>query len=79
MDGLKEFAAPEQKENYAYDYVLKLPEKYRIAINLFYYEQLTTEQISIIMKTKESTVKSQLHRAREMLKEKLKEAQFENL
>lgn len=68
MDGLKEFAAPEQKENYAYDYVLKLPEKYRIAINLFYYEQLTTEQISIIMKTKESTVRSYLHRGREKLK-----------
>lgn len=68
MDGLKEFAAPEQKENYAYDYVLKLPEKYRIAIYLFYYEQLTTEQISIIMKTKESTVRSYLHRGREKLK-----------
>lgn len=68
MDGLKEFAAPEQKGNYAYDYVLKLPEKYRIAINLFYYEQLTTEQISIIMKTKESTVRSYLHRGREKLK-----------
>lgn len=68
MDGLKEFAAPEQKENYAYDYVLKLPEKYRIAINLFYYEQLTTEQISFIMKTKESTVRSYLHRGREKLK-----------
>jgi RNA polymerase sigma-70 factor (ECF subfamily) len=67
MDGLKDFAAPEQKDNYAYDYVLKLPEKYKVAIYLFYYEQLTTEQISIIMKTKESTVRSYLHRGREKL------------
>ncbi len=69
MDGLKEVAAKEKEDNYAYEYVLKLPEKYRIAINLFYYEQLSTEQISQIMKTKEATVRSYLHRGRERLKE----------
>ena len=68
MDGLKDFAAPEQKDNYALDYVLKLPEKYKVAIYLFYYEQLTTEQIAVVMKTKEATVRSYLHRGREKLK-----------
>lgn len=68
MDSVKEVAAKEADENYAYDYVMKLPEKYRIAINLFYYEQLTTEQIANIMKTKEATVRSYLHRGREKLK-----------
>ena len=68
MDSVKELAAKEADENYAYDYVMKLPEKYRIAINLFYYEQLTTEQIANIMKTKEATVRSYLHRGREKLK-----------
>lgn len=68
IDGLKDFAAPEQKDNYAYDYVLKLPEKYKVAIYLFYYEQLTTEQIAVIMKTKDATVRSYLHRGREKLK-----------
>lgn len=69
MDGLKEMAAKETKVDYAYEYVLKLPEKYRVAINLFYYEQLSTEQIANIMKTKESTVRSYLHRGREKLRE----------
>ena len=68
FDGLKDFAAPDQKDNYAYDYVIKLPEKYKIAIYLFYYEQLTTEQIATIMKTKDATVRSYLHRGREKLK-----------
>lgn len=68
MDALSEMAAPEQKTDYAYEYVMHLPEKYRIAINLFYYEQLTTEQIAEIMKTKPATVRSYLHRGREKLK-----------
>ena len=68
MDGLKELAAAPTEDSYAYDYVLRLPEKYRVAINLFYYEQLTTEQIAGIMRTKEATVRSYLHRGREKLK-----------
>lgn len=68
MDGLKDLAATTVEDNYAYDYVLGLPEKYRVAINLFYYEQLTTEQIAGIMRTKEATVRSYLHRGREKLK-----------
>lgn len=53
----------------AYEYVLKLPEKYRIAIQLHYYEELKTEEIADIMKTKPSTVRSYLRRGREKLKE----------
>lgn len=69
MDNVREMAAPEKKTEYAYEYVMNLPEKYRVAINLFYYEQLTTEQIADIMKTKPATVRSYLHRGREKLKE----------
>ena len=50
----------------------ELPQKYRVVIHLFYYEDMTVEQIAKTLDTKESTVKSQLHRAREMLREKLK-------
>lgn len=48
--------------------VKKLPEKYRVAIHLFYFEELSVAQIAAATGQKESTVKSQLHRAREMLK-----------
>lgn len=69
MDNVKELAAPEKNTEYAYEYVMCLPEKYRVAINLFYYEELSTEQIAVIMKTKSATVRSYLHRGREKLKE----------
>ncbi len=68
LDAAHEIPAGENEESYAYDYVMKLPEKYRIAIKLFYYEQLSTEQIAEIMNTKLSTVRSYLLRGREKLK-----------
>lgn len=68
LDAAKEIAGAEAPEGYAYEYVLRLPENYRIAINLFYYEQLTTEQIADIMKVQPATVRSYLHRGREKLK-----------
>lgn len=69
LDSVKEAAITEKEETYAYDYVMCLPEKFRVAINLFYYEELTTEQIAEIMGTKPATVRSYLHRGREKLKE----------
>ncbi len=52
--------------------VLELPQKYRAVIHLFYYEEMSVAEISKVLKTNSSTVKSQLSRARKMLKEKLK-------
>lgn len=52
--------------------VLELPLKYRTVIHLFYYEDLSIAQISRILAVKESTIKSQLSRARQLLKVKLK-------
>lgn len=69
IDDIKEMAAPEEKTDYAYEYVMRLPEKYRIAINLFYYEQFTTEQIANVIGKKPATVRSYLHRGRDKLKE----------
>lgn len=55
-----------------YHEVLALPEKYRIAIHLFYYEDMPVEEIARAIGTKSSTVKSHLFRGRQLLKEKLK-------
>lgn len=65
------FENPEEGE--VYYTVMSLPAKYRTVIHLFYYEDMPIKDISNLLNLKESTVKSQLHRAREMLKEKLKE------
>ena len=55
------------------EYLALLPSKYRPVIHLFYYEELTTKQISEILHAKESTVRSWLSRARAILAKKLKE------
>lgn len=53
--------------------VKSLPAKYRAVIHLFYYEDMTVEEIGRALQRKPSTVRAQLTRAREMLKKKLKE------
>lgn len=51
--------------------VHKLPEKYRVVVHLFYFEDFSVQEIAKILKKSESTIKSQLHRARKILKELL--------
>ncbi len=53
--------------------VMKLPEKYRTVIHLFYFEDMSVAQISSALGAGESTVKSQLSRARKLLKPLLSE------
>lgn len=48
-----------------------LPLKYRTVIYLFYYEEYKISEIANILNEKESTIKSQLSRARKMLKNKM--------
>ncbi len=52
--------------------VMDLPEKYRIVVHLFYYEDYSVKEIAQILHRKESTVKIHLYRARQLLKSKLK-------
>lgn len=71
-DALGELASEDETpDSTVYDAVLKLPEKYRTAIHLYYYEDYSVREIATVMRTTESTVKSWLHRARGMLKEML--------
>lgn len=49
--------------------VQRLPVKYRLVIHLYYFEERTVAEIAQLTEQKESTVKSQMHRAREMLKD----------
>ncbi len=69
------FEGEESRE--LFETVMKLPEKYRIAIHLFYYEDYTVREISEILKISESNVKVRLSRGRNLLKETLKE-EWEN-
>ena len=57
----------EEKHEIYYE-VLKLPQKERTIIHLFYYESLKISEIAKMMKISESGVKSRLCRAREKLR-----------
>lgn len=64
----------EGKEDRNLDYELqKLPIKYRAVIHLFYYEDLSIEKISKVLRRKPSTIRTQLTRGRRKLKEILEE------
>ena len=54
-----------------YPAVQALPVKYRTVIHLYYFEDLSVKQIASILDIGESSVKTQLHRARAMLRERL--------
>ena len=69
------FSQPELEELYLV--VARLPLKYRTVIHLFYYEDMSVSSISKCLNLKETTVKSQLHRGRELLKTMLKDYDYE--
>lgn len=54
-----------------YNEVLKLPPKYKESILLYYYQELDTPEISKVLGIPESTIRSRLFRARDMLKNNL--------
>ena len=56
------------ESNGVYDAVMALPKKYRTVIHLHYFEGYRVEEIALITNSTAGTVKSQLHRGREMLK-----------
>jgi len=51
--------------------VSKLPEKYRIPILLYYMEELKICEIAKLLKIPPGTVKSRLHKAKQLLKQEL--------
>lgn len=65
------FDRPEQGE--LYREVMRLPEKYRTVLYLFYYEELTVKEIGQVLGLRPTAVTTRLHRARGKLKEQLTE------
>ena len=61
------------EENTVMDAVQQLPVKYRVIIHLYYIEGYSISEIGSLLGRKDSTVGSQMHRARAMLRRKLEE------
>ena len=70
------FETKEQSD--LYEQIQKLQKKYRTVLYLFYYEELSVREISEITNQKETTIKSQLSRARNMLKDQLEKSGWTN-
>lgn len=66
-----QFQLPEQSE--VFRQVMALPEGYRTALYLFYYEELSVNKIALLLGVKPSVVTTRLSRARQKLKTKLTE------
>ena len=75
-DELNDELIGEEREDlsFIWEAVKSLPEKYREAIHLYYYEGYSTGQVAKLLGRKESSIRSDLKRGRERLKMMLKEA-----
>ena len=64
------FREPEELQ--IWDAVSALPESYRIPIYLYYFQELSTEEIARALSLRPGTVRMRLSRGREMLRDALK-------
>lgn len=62
-----------EEEELLVETVKHLPFKYRVVVHLFYYEEMSLEEIAQALNLKPSNVRTRLTRARKMLREWLKE------
>lgn len=53
------------------NYVLNLPNKYKQVIYMYYYEGYSTIEIARLLNIKETTIRTQLLKGRQLLKEKI--------
>ena len=71
-DYIETLTFPNSQSRDLFEEVMKLPDKYRIVIHLFYYEDYSVKEIAETLKLSQSNVKVRLSRARALLKESLK-------
>lgn len=63
----------DQESEQLFEAVMALPQKYRIVVHLFYYEDYSVHEMAELLSLSESNVKTRLSRARAMLRDTLKE------
>lgn len=72
----EEFLSKETKR-LVLETVKEMEEKYRVVVILFYTLNFSVEEIAKLLKIPRGTVKSRLHKAREILRKELEELQYE--
>ena len=75
IDDVQEFAVSDKynTDTSVFQAVMALGEKYRGGVYMYYYEGYSTPEIADVIGKNETTIRSLLHRARNKLKDMLKE------
>ena len=71
LDEHPELAAPEPEANGLMRAILALPDKYKAAVYLHYYEGYAVREIAAMLRQPPNTIKTWLSRARKLLKQEL--------
>lgn len=73
LEDAAQIAAPDVPDTWLLDAMKNLPEKYRISLYLYYYEEYSTREIAGVMGVSESSVAQYLSRGRRKLRTYLTE------
>lgn len=76
MGDIPEQIQEEEQDNELLEHIMKLPDKYKEVIYLFYYEDYSIKEMSKILDRKESTIQTQLSTARDKLKKVIQEVSY---
>ncbi|MBP3621534.1 MAG: RNA polymerase sigma factor [Lachnospiraceae bacterium] len=76
MGDIPEQIQEEEQDNELLEHIMKLPDKYKEVIYLFYYEDYSIKEMSKILDRKESTIQTQLKTARDKLKKVIQEVSY---
>ena len=68
LEDYQYLAAPPHEIDETMEAILRLPEKYKTVVYLFYYESYTAREIARMLGEKPNTVSSRISRARSLLK-----------
>lgn len=68
LEDAAEIAAPAVPDSWLLDALKSLPEKYRLSLYLYYYEEYSAKEIAQIMGVRESAVMQYLSRGRQKLR-----------
>ena len=72
-DYIQSLSFESESDSALFTAVLHLPERYRVVIHLFYYEDYSVKEIARILHMTESNIKTCLSRGRKLLKAALRE------
>ena len=71
LEAVAEAAAPEPSDSAVLDAVMALPEKYREAVYLYYYEGYSVREVAALLGRSEAAVSAHLSRGRKSLRQTL--------